>query len=68
MKIKLTLQEKSNAFLIPEEALLSINKKHYVYIVDKENAKIKEVSVGLRMERMVAVSYTHLTLRTICSV
>jgi len=55
MKIKLTLQEKSNAFLIPEEALLSINKKHYVYIVDKENAKIKEVSVGLRMERMVEI-------------
>ena len=26
-----------------------------MYIVDKENAKIKEVSVGLRMERMVEI-------------
>jgi len=55
MKVRITLQENPNALLIPEEALLSINKKHYVYIVEKDNAKIKEVSVGLRMENMIEI-------------
>ena len=55
MKVKLILQEKPNAFLIPEEALLSIDKKHYVYIAEKGNAKIKEVSVGIRMNEMIEI-------------
>ena len=55
MKIKLVLQEKQNAFLIPEEALLSINKKHYVYVVNKDNAKIKEVSIGIRMNELIEI-------------
>ncbi len=55
MKIKLVLQEKENAFLIPEEALLSINKKHYVYIAEGDNAKIKEVSIGIRMNQFIEI-------------
>ena len=55
MRIKLVLQEKENAFLIPEEALLSINKKHYVYIAEGDNAKIKEVSIGIRMNQFIEI-------------
>ena len=55
MKIKLILQEKQNAFLIPEEALLSINKKHYVYVANNDNAKIREVSVGIRMNELIEI-------------
>ena len=42
MKVDLLLEEKDNSILIPEEALLSINKKHYVYTVKSEERIVDE--------------------------
>ena len=56
MKVDLLLEEKDNSILMPEEALLSINKKHYVYIVKNDVAKIQEISIGIRNKAMIEVT------------
>ena len=56
MKVDLLLEEKDNSILMPEEALLSINKKHYVYTVKNDVAKIQEISIGIRNEAMIEVT------------
>ena len=56
MKVDLLLEEKDNSILMPEEALLSINKKHYVYTVKNDIAKIQEISIGIRNEAMIEVT------------
>jgi len=56
MKVDLLLEKKDNSILMPEEALLSINKKHYVYIVKNDVAKIQEISIGIRNKAMIEVT------------
>jgi multidrug efflux pump subunit AcrA (membrane-fusion protein) len=56
MKVDLLLEEKDNSILMPEEALLSINKKHYVYTVENNVAKIQEISIGIRNKAMIEVT------------
>ena len=48
MKVDLILEKIDDAILIPEEALLSIDGKHYVYIKSDESAKIKSIEIGIR--------------------
>ncbi len=55
MKVNLFLEEKPNAILIPEEALLSINKEHYVYIANKDIAEIRKVDIGIRNNAMIEI-------------
>ena len=55
MKVNLFLEEIPNAILIPEEALLSINKEHYVYIVNKNVAEIRKVDIGIRNNAMIEI-------------
>ena len=55
MKVKLYLEIIPNSILIPEEALLSINKKHYVYVVREDTAEIREVSIGIRNEDTIEI-------------
>ena len=55
MKINLFLEETENAILVPEEALLSINKEHYVYIVNKNIAEIRKVNIGIRNNAMIEI-------------
>ena len=48
MKVDIKLEEKMDSILIPEEALLSINKKHFVYVVQNDKAKLQLVKIGIR--------------------
>jgi len=48
MKVDIKLEEKIDSILIPEEALLSINKKHFVYVVQNDTAKLQLVKIGIR--------------------
>ena len=48
MKVDIKLEEKIDSILIPEEALLSINKKHFVYVVQNDRAKLQLVKIGIR--------------------
>ena len=34
---------------------VDVNKKHYVYVANKDNAKIREVSVGIRMNELIEI-------------
>ena len=55
MKMDIFLEEKEGAILIPEKSLLSINKKHYVYIVDNNIAKLIVVETGIRNNALVEI-------------
>ena len=55
MKVDLILETVDNAILIPEEALLSIDGKHYVYIVNSDKAVIKDITIGVRSDALVQV-------------
>ena len=55
MKVDLILESVNNAILIPEEALLSIDGKHYVYIVNSDKAVIKDITIGVRSDALVQV-------------
>ena len=48
MKVDISLEEKIDSMLIPEEALLSIDKKHFVYIIENNQAKLQLVNIGIR--------------------
>ncbi len=55
MKVDIFLEENDNAILIPEESLLSINEKHYVYKVDKDIAKLTEVQIGIKANSEIEI-------------
>ncbi len=55
MKVDIFLEEKNDAILIPEESLLSINEKHYVYIADQDTAKLTEVKIGIKNDSAIEV-------------
>jgi len=55
MKVNLFLEETPNSILIPEEALLSIDKEHYVYIVNKNVAEMRRVNIGIRNNAMIEI-------------
>ena len=55
MKMDIFLEEINDAILIPENSLLHINKKHYVYIVANDNAKLQPVKIGIRNKGLIEV-------------
>ena len=55
MKMDIFLEERTDAILIPEKSLLNINKKHYVYIVDNDIAKLKPVQIGIRNNSLIEI-------------
>ena len=55
MRVDIFLEENDNAILIPEESLLSINEKHYVYKVDKDIAKLTEVQIGIKANSEIEI-------------
>ena len=55
MKVNLILLEKKDSYLIPEEALININSNHFVYIVENDIARLKEVSIGIRSQDMIEI-------------
>ena len=59
MKVDIFLEEKNDAILIPEESLLSINEKHYVYIADQDTAKLTEVKIGIKNDSAIEVKSGH---------
>ena len=63
----ITLNE--NEIYVPDATLGWISKKGS-YIIKQNNKLSKEfiINIGDNGERLIAVSYTHLTLPTICSV
>ena len=55
MKVDINLEEKIDSILIPEEALLSINKKHFVYVVQNDTAKLQLVKIGIRDNAFIEI-------------
>ncbi|MBH44433.1 MAG: hypothetical protein CMD88_03155 [Gammaproteobacteria bacterium] len=55
MKVNLVLLEKKDSYLIPEESIVNINSKHFVYIVENDIAKLREVSIGIRSNDMIEI-------------
>ena len=55
MKLDISLEETEGAILIPEKSLLSINKKHYVYVADNDVAKLTVVQTGIRNNALVEI-------------
>jgi len=55
MKMDVFLEEREDAILIPENSLLNINKKHFVYIVDNDVAKLKPVQIGIRNNAFIEI-------------
>tara|TARA_Y100000768_G_C23958747_1_gene674150 strand:+ start:725 stop:1639 length:915 start_codon:yes stop_codon:yes gene_type:complete len=56
MKVDLILERINNAILIPEEALLSIDGEHYVYVVNNDKAVIKDITIGVRSDALIQVT------------
>ena len=56
MKVDLILESINNAILIPEEALLSIDGEHYVYVVNNDKAVIKDITIGVRSDALIQVT------------
>ena len=55
MKVDIFLEEKNNAILVPEQSLLSIDEKHYVYKVVEDLAKLTEVKIGIKSNSAVEI-------------
>ena len=55
MKVDIFLEENNNAILVPEQSLLSINEKHYVYKVVEDLAKLTEVKIGIKSNSAVEI-------------
>jgi multidrug efflux pump subunit AcrA (membrane-fusion protein) len=55
MKVDIFLEENNNAILIPEESLLSINQKHYVYKVVEDAAELTEVQIGIKNNSVIEI-------------
>ena len=56
MKVDLILESINNAILIPEEALLSIDGKHYVYVVNNDKAVMRDITIGVRSDALIQVT------------
>ncbi len=56
MKVDLILERINSAILIPEEALLSIDGEHYVYVVNNDKAVIKDITIGVRSDALIQVT------------
>ncbi len=56
MKVDLVLESISNAILIPEEALLSIDGKHFVYVTSSDKAIIRDITIGVRSDALIQVT------------
>ncbi len=55
MKVKLIKQSRQ-AMLLPESAIIPIQKRHYVYVVNEENVvERKQIKIGLRTRGWVEV-------------
>ena len=48
MKVDLFLEQVDDAILVPEESVIALDKKHYVYITNDDKAVIREVEIGIR--------------------
>lgn len=46
--VKVVIAEKENAITLPIDAVISEGSKKYVYLINGENAKVSNVSVGIR--------------------
>ena len=55
MKVDIFLEENNNAILVPEQSLLSIDQKHYVYKVVEDLAKLTEVKIGIKSNSAVEI-------------
>lgn len=55
MKVDLFLEQVDNAILIPEEALIALDKKHFVYVTKDDKAEIREVEIGIRNDSKIEV-------------
>ena len=55
MKLDIFLKQVPNSILIPEESLLSINKKHFVYVVNNDLAQLKSVEIGIRNDAFIQI-------------
>ena len=55
MKVDIFLEENNNAILVPEQSLLSIDEKHYVYKVVEDLAKLTEVKIGIKSNSAVEI-------------
>ncbi len=55
MTLKLPLDEKQNAVLVPEEALFSQGRKQFVYKLDNNTAVLQEVNIGQRLVGKVEI-------------
>ena len=49
MKVDLFLEQVDNAILVPEESVIALDKKHYVYVTNNDKAVIREVEIGIRV-------------------
>ena len=56
MKVDLIMESIDNATLIPEEALLSIDGMHYVYVVNNGKAEMKDINIGVRSDALIQVT------------
>ncbi len=56
MKVDLILESINDAILIPEEALLSINGKHFVYVINEDRSVLKEITIGVRSDALIQVT------------
>ena len=56
MKVDLILESINNAILIPEEALLSIDGKHFVYVVNNDKAVMRDITIGVRSDALIQVT------------
>ena len=50
------MESVDNATLIPEEALLSIDGMHYVYVVNNGKAEMKDINIGVRSDALIQVT------------
>ena len=55
MKVDIFLEENNDAILVPEESLLSINEKHYVYVAEEDTAKLTEVKIGIKSNSAIEI-------------
>ena len=55
MKVDIFLEQSDNAILIPEESLLSINEKHYVYKILDDEAMLTEVQIGIKNDSVIEI-------------
>jgi RND family efflux transporter MFP subunit len=55
--VELIVETKSNQSVInvPSKAVKSLGKQHYVYVVEKDTAKLKKVRIGKQTEKFIQI-------------